>query len=197
MNNQTNSRQLTTPKDPQNTVFMESLVCKAARCSPHMALDASFSLEATLEFPMLLNLKLLWCTTKKGVLPGPWEWLAGCTLSHWETPHASSMDGGECSLRVLCAAAQHSQAWTALAPSAVRQAQTHCSSGRRLSPADATSCPCGLCPCHAGGVAGPSQDPQACQCLRGIKGKGQCLWSTCFSFCPALNWSGTWSRWWL
>lgn len=72
----------------------------------------------------------------------------------------------ECSVQLL-STPRHGQPLLHLL---VRHAETHCNSGR-LSPADATSCPCGLCPCHAGGVEGPSQHPQAVSVKEALKAK--------------------------
>lgn len=112
-NEQTKSKQLTTPKDPQTTAFMESLVCKAAKCTPHMTLP--FPWEPPW-IPHALELEAALIHHKEGGDPARAMGMAGCPGSQsLGNTHASRMDGGECS---------------------------------------------------PGGV---------CQCLRGIKGKGQCL----------------------
>lgn len=95
---------------------MESLVCKAAKCTPHMALNTSFSLEATLDSPCSWT-SICFDTPHRRV---SCQGMPGCphSPSLGNIPYASRMEGGECSPGVVCAAAQHSQAWTALAPSA-------------------------------------------------------------------------------
>lgn len=143
-NEQRKSKQLTTPKDPQTPAFMESLLCKAAKCTPYMALDASFSQEATLDSSYSWTSSCFDTPQRRGVLPGPWEWLGAHALRHWETypMPAGWMEGSaaqEWSVQLLSTPG-HAQPLLHLL---VRQTQTHCSSGR-LSPADARSCPWAL-----------------------------------------------------
>lgn len=149
-NKQTKFKQLTTPNDPQSTAFMESLLCKA--------LDTSFSQEATLDSPC--------------------SWTSSCF--HTPQRRGSCQDHGNGWLSMLSVTGKHSpcqqDGWRGVQPrsglcscSALPGMDSPCSiclwGRQRLTAAVAGSAlkmpdpACGLCPCHAGGVEGPSQGP--------------------------------------